>query len=217
MTTHQTGTIRDRSGRIQPPPATAGAPAAESPPVLPGLEHRAETAGNGEAEKSTAQIAAQMPAKPGRKGGAPVLNRNATKLGLRGFISTGSLPKGASWIRRVLGEYSRTLLEAVLAVHGSVGLYETALVQSATRLECECLLSGRWLKLDYDALTVMQRVELRRSISAASQQRDRILERLGLDHGRGNGRKSGEGLASLPPLPESAFQDDEADEVTNAA
>jgi hypothetical protein len=135
----------------------------------------------------------QPAAPPAKKRGAPIANRNATKLGVRGFIATGSLPKGASWIRRILGEYSRSLLEGVLAVHGGVGLYETALVQSATRLECECLLSGRWLKLDYDSLTVMQRVELRRSISAATQQRDRILERLGLDHDRGNSRPSSNG------------------------
>jgi hypothetical protein len=187
----------------QPP---AGAPAAESsaesPVVLPGLEHHAETTGISLAAEPTAQNAAQKPAKQRPKGGAPFSNRNATKLGLRGFIATGSLPKGASWIRRVLGEYSRSLLEAVLAVHGSVGLYETALVQSATRLEAECLLSGRWLKLDYDSLTVMQRVELRRSISAASQQRDRILERLGLagklaTNGRANGHH-GHGSIDLP-------------------
>lgn len=115
------------------------------------------------------------------RGGAPAGNRNATTHGSRGWLALGSLPKGASYVRRLLGEMRRRLETAVLDNSGELGAYELAVVQTACRHEGRALLAGRWLRLEGDSLDVSVRLALLNTIGSASDSRDKCLRLLGLD------------------------------------
>jgi hypothetical protein len=115
------------------------------------------------------------------RGGAPLANKNRMTHGQRGWLVTGSLPKGASWIRRVVGEFRRQIESAVLALHGEVTPYASAVAQSATRHEARALLAGRWLKQQGESLSLSERLQLLATIGTATDSRDKCLERLGLN------------------------------------
>jgi len=120
---------------------------------------------------------------------APPQNRNATKSGLYGYLAIGSLPKGASYIRRLMGEFERGLRAAVLAKSGELTLYAAAVCQTATRHEARAMLLQRWLrKADAagDKVPLMDRVAIMREIGAASDSRDRCLRALGLERSDSN-------------------------------
>lgn len=122
--------------------------------------------------------AATAPVRRRRSKGGQMLNRNATKHGLRMALSR--LPLGASFIRRQIDVFRRELEAAVVAVHGSITITRAALVQSACRHETRAALIARWLAREPD-LDLDKRLTLLRDLSAATSSRDATLAKLQLD------------------------------------
>jgi hypothetical protein len=113
---------------------------------------------------------------PGTKG-----NRNATRNGRYGWLALGSLPKGASYVRRCIGKLRRELEIAVQAKEGELGLYQAGLCQSVARHEGRVLLCVRWLRDRGERMSDMERLAYLREIGSATDSRDRCLRALGLD------------------------------------
>ena len=132
------------------------------------------------------------------KGGAPPLNRNATRHGLFG----AKLPPGCRYISNAVDAFRRQLETEVLTDRDVVGVVDAALIQSSTRHETRAKLIQRYLRQAGDGkvttttratrdgngasrttsegLTVLERVQLLRELSAATDSRDRCIERLKL-------------------------------------
>lgn len=131
---------------------------------------------------------------PGKQG-----NRNAEKHGVYGYLTIGSLPRGASYIRRALGRFEATLRETVAQDRGEIGVYHAALIQTACRHEARAQLLTRWLrKADAagEKVGLLDRMAIMREIGAASDARDRSLRGLGLD--RPNTTDAIEALYAMP-------------------
>ncbi|QDU30602.1 hypothetical protein ETAA8_57480 [Anatilimnocola aggregata] len=133
---------------------------------------------------------------PGPKG-----NRNRTTHGTYGFLAIGSLPKGASYIRRQLGVFEKFVANAVKDKHGAITLYRAALIQSAVRHEGRAQLLTRWLRDGEAGLKLLERMAVLREIGAASDQRDRVLKLLDLEI-------EDAGFASLYTSPATLAQQD---------
>jgi len=118
--------------------------------------------------------------------GAPKGNRNNLRSGLahehrqHGYLATGRLPKGASYVAAVAKRLRRSLEAAVLARDPRVEVYAAALIQSACRHEIRALLSQKWMR-DKEDLTSDQALTFLREISLATDARDKCLRALGLD------------------------------------
>ena len=122
---------------------------------------------------------------------APKGNRNRTTHGKHGYLATGSLPKGASYIRRSLGQFRLALENSVQDKEGEICLYNAALIQSSIRHEARAQLLTRWLRkpgkgsdAKQPGLSFMERLAVLREIGSASDARDKCLQRLGLDQSR---------------------------------
>lgn len=118
-------------------------------------------------------------AKP--KGGAPRGNRNAkTRHGVRGYLALGRMPAGASYVRKLVFGLRKHLEATIIDQHGEINVYRAALVQSSCRHEARAQLLTRWLRTD-EGLKLPERLAVLKEIGAASDSRDRCLERLGLN------------------------------------
>jgi hypothetical protein len=179
IATHQASDFLPIASGVQPSPVDFAGGADIQTETLPAGNVDGETTCDESSEACAHQVL-KTANKTRKKGGAPPKNRNRTTTGIRGFMVTGSLPKGASYVRRVLSEFRQQLLADVTEATGSVSTYGVALIQSATRLECKSLLAGRWLKLEGEKLSVAERMNLVNQIADATLARDRILEKLGL-------------------------------------
>uniref|UniRef100_A0A7C2K054 Uncharacterized protein n=1 Tax=Schlesneria paludicola TaxID=360056 RepID=A0A7C2K054_9PLAN len=116
---------------------------------------------------------------PRKTGGAPPGNGNGIKTGRR--YNVGTLPKDCRSIENVRSKISRQVTEEVIARTGEMSVYSAAVLQSLVRHETRCQLLTRWLRIEGDKLTVLDRSALLRDISSATDARDKCLERLGLD------------------------------------
>jgi hypothetical protein len=114
-----------------------------------------------------------------KKQGAPIGNRNSLRHGLR----AGSLPKGASYIKREINLLRREIETAVMNRHGEIDLYRAALIQTAIRWERHGMLVQRWLRREAGEMDAAQRLAYSRDIARASESRDRCLKELGLNAG----------------------------------
>jgi hypothetical protein len=114
-----------------------------------------------------------MPAKP--------RNRNALQSGRFAFITSGSLPRGCSYVSRLLRGFRGALEKAVRDVHGEVSIAHALLIQTASRHEGTSILCQRWLRQRLDALTDADRLLYLRQIAQSSDARDRCVKQLGLD------------------------------------
>ena len=114
---------------------------------------------------------------------APTGNTNAVKHGLRAtnLLSTGSLPRGAGYIKRITNELRAAIESAVSEAKGEVCLHDSAVAQTAIRWERHALLAQKWLRLETDNLTPDQRLAFSRDIARASAERDKCLRELGLN------------------------------------
>lgn len=114
---------------------------------------------------------------PQDRGGAPIGNANALKHGLR----CGRLPAGCGHIGNAISMFRRTLETESLSVHGELSILHRALINSACRHEQRAQLLQRWLRKEAGTLKTMDKATLLAQQSAATDQRDKCLERLGLD------------------------------------
>ena len=115
--------------------------------------------------------------------GAPVGNSNAVKHGLqaKNLLTTGALPKGAGYVKRITNELRAAIENAVSDAKGEVCLHDSAVAQTAIRWERHALLAQKWLRLETDNLTPDQRLAFSRDIARASTERDKCLRELGLN------------------------------------
>jgi hypothetical protein len=116
------------------------------------------------------------------KGGARKGNTNAQTHGLRSLLTTGSLPPGSGYIKRITN-HLRAALERTVAEHkgGEVSLADAATVQTAVRWERHAMLCQRWLRIEGQTLTPDQRLAFSRDIARASTERDKCIRALGID------------------------------------
>ena len=144
---------------------------------------------------------------------APHGNTNALKSGLtasRHHLTLGNMPKK---LRKVQGHASalrRELEAAVVAVHGEITLLAAARIQTAVRLETTCQLARRWLMEALSDLSEGERLAYLREIGRASIERDRVLQRLGLDANETTT------LEALYDAPASSYSDDEGQDEADA-
>jgi len=109
--------------------------------------------------------------------GAPRGNQNARRHGLRGR----QLSREERYIANSTTTFQRECEAAVIASHGEVNIYHAALVQSAVRHETRAQLIGRWLRIAEEkgeTLTLLDRANLLKQLSDASDARDRCLEKM---------------------------------------
>ncbi len=107
--------------------------------------------------------------------------KRPTVQGVRAYLAIGSLPKGASYIRRSLGKFRLALERSVLDKEGEICLYNAALIQTVVRHEGRAQLLTRWLRIEDADLKVADKAALLREIGSASDTRDKCLRLLGLD------------------------------------
>ena len=110
---------------------------------------------------------------------APLNNQNRVTHGLRMPLS--QLPKGCHYIDVAVNELRNSLEILVLDVCGTLGTYQRLVVQSACRYEKHAQLTARWLRMSDDDLSHSDRLAYSREVARASAERDKCLQRLGLD------------------------------------
>jgi hypothetical protein len=108
-------------------------------------------------------------------------NLNAQKAGKHSFLALGSLPKGASYVRRCMGSLRKVFEQAVLAKRGEISPVEAALINSAVRHEGAAMLLTRWLRKGADTMTDSDRLAYLRDIGRETDRRDKCLKSLRLD------------------------------------
>lgn len=116
------------------------------------------------------------PDKP-RTGGAPKNNRNHLRHGL----FAGQLPKGCKHIENRTLKLRRQIEDLLLESKGEVTILDAAIIQTALRWERHSLLCQRWLTKEIKKLSPSDRLNFSREIAKASTERDKCLQRLGLD------------------------------------
>lgn len=113
------------------------------------------------------------------RGGAPFGNRNSKTL--HGLRAT-RLPPGCNYLEGQLSAFRRYVRDELESRHGGqTSIYQEALLQSALRHEQRALLAARWLRKEGGDLKLEQRLQLLATISAATDSRDKCLDKLGLD------------------------------------
>lgn len=113
---------------------------------------------------------------PGTQG-----NQNAATHGVYGFLTTGRMPKSASYVKRQLGVFRRSLEQITTAKYGEITLSKAALISSAIRHEGRFQLLARWLSKVDEASPLKDRLELLRAMGDATEARDRALRSLGIN------------------------------------
>lgn len=155
-------------------------PAPPSAPLSPAAA--AGKPGCEPSESSAANQGADNGRESSRKRSHLLGNAHRQTHGVRSFLALGRLPKGASYIRRLMGEFRRELEQRVGETHGGeVSLTKAALITTAARHEGRALLLSRYLALEGDGLKTLERMSLLDAIGRASDARDRVLEKLDLD------------------------------------
>ncbi len=112
---------------------------------------------------------------------APTGNRNRTTHGRRGFLALGTLPKGAAYIRRCIGQLRAECEAAVIEAKGQLNLTDAATCQSVARHEGRALLAVRWLRQRGSEMSDSERLGYLRELGNATDARDRAIRSLRLD------------------------------------
>lgn len=111
------------------------------------------------------------------KGGAPRRNRNRLRHGLR----AAQLPREARYIELAINTFRRQLEDTLTDAYGETTIYQAALINSACRHERRAMLAERWFRLSNGELSLADKLQLHKTISDASDARDKCLERLQLN------------------------------------
>jgi hypothetical protein len=137
-------------------------------------------------------------------------NKNALAHGRSSYLATGRLPKGCSYIGRMMSKLRKQITDAVADKFGGVSLTQAATIQSAIRHEVSCLLVSRYEAQHADALSTDQWIALRRLLSTETTKRDAALKSLGLDLAERSKLAGMSGYVTLDAHAEHA-DDDESD------
>jgi hypothetical protein len=130
---------------------------------------------NAESPQAAPPPAERLPRRQGAQDG----NANAMRSGLK----ASKLPPKCKGEERELYTLRQEVLDELIAEHGSaeaVPLLPLALLQSMIRHETRARLAARWLRLEEKNLTIEQKLLLLKEISAATDSRDKCMERAGL-------------------------------------
>lgn len=111
--------------------------------------------------------------------------RNNLRHGLRA-ATLGKVPKGASYVGRLLTRLRKDLEAAVVEAKGELNLQDSLTVNTACRWERHALLANRWLAHNSETMTFDQRLNFSRDIARAAENRDRAVRNLGLDQNANN-------------------------------
>lgn len=111
----------------------------------------------------------------------PVTATNNDKRYRHGLTIGAKLPAGAGYVARTTGQFRTALESAVVAAKGEITLIDAASIQSAVRWERHALLCQRWLVKEAAELSAGDRLAFSREIARASSERDKCLDRLGID------------------------------------
>jgi len=147
-----------------------------------------------------------MITKTHKRNGAPPKNRNAMRHGLR----AGSLPKGASYIKRECDALRRIIEDEVIRQKpGRISLYDAAIISAAIKWERHGMLIQRWLRQDAADMSPDQKLAYSRDIARAGMERNKCLKLLGLDK---DGHDSLDDIYNVPSVPSPASDPDSATE-----
>ncbi|MGI8981630.1 MAG: hypothetical protein ACR2FY_20575 [Pirellulaceae bacterium] len=103
------------------------------------------------------------------------------KHGVTAFLANSKLPAKCGYISRRLRGFQAALQEALFHRGDEIDLRNSLLIQSALRHEGRVQLLQRWLRLAPAEMELADRLALLRDISQATEKRDGVLEKLGLD------------------------------------
>lgn len=119
------------------------------------------------------------PPKPDGRATNAIKTGKRMRQAPRNGMTIGALGKGNGHIVVSLRQLRAALESAVTEQYGEVSLLHSAYINTACRHERTAQLSQRWLKENPD-LPLADRLNLVRGIGAASDARDRALEKLKL-------------------------------------
>jgi hypothetical protein len=116
----------------------------------------------------------------GKKGasGPAKGNQNATRHGMRG----SKLPSECKFIELRVNNLRRQMEEAVLAVKGEINIVDAAAINSILQWERHGALAAYWLRKEAKTLSAGDRLRFSEACAKASDNRDRNIRQLGLDH-----------------------------------
>jgi hypothetical protein len=106
--------------------------------------------------------------------------RNNLLHGLRA-VTLGGTPKGAAYVGRLTLALRTQLEQAVVDAKGEVSLPDACAINTACRWERHAQLATRWLRLNFDNMTLDQRLNFSREVAKASASRDAAIRELKLD------------------------------------
>jgi hypothetical protein len=112
--------------------------------------------------------------------GAPRGKRNSIRSGTHS-LAIGRYPKGGTHVARLVHAMRRQVEAEVIKRDGSIGVYQAAVINTAATHEGRALLLTRWLRVEFDRLSVLERANLLERIGTARQKRDECLRLLKLD------------------------------------
>lgn len=148
-----------------------------------------------------------------RRTGAPKGNRNATKRGLRSKLLSepaklavlGTIGKGFVGVTRHILAERRSLETEVLEAHGEISPTSARLIQTAIRWSRHALFAQKLLRDKWDTLTPDQQLAFHEQIAKASESRDRVVAKLGLESTAKPIMPSFTPLGSKPVAPQQQF------------
>lgn len=109
----------------------------------------------------------------------PIGNQNSVRHGLRMTLS--QTPKGCRYIQQATAKLREALRAITLERRGELGLYEECTIQTACKWEVHSQLAARWLRIADGDLSNSDKLAFSRETARASGERDKCLERLGLN------------------------------------
>lgn len=118
--------------------------------------------------------------------------------------SLGGVPKGASYVGRLVGKLRRELENNVEVAKGKITLTDALVINTACRWERHAMLANRWLAKNCEKMTFDQRLNYSRDIAKAAENRDRAIGKLNLDQTP----ESIIGQLYAPLKPSQLFDDD---------
>ena len=115
----------------------------------------------------------------GKKGrsGPPVANRNALRHGLK----SGKMPAEMKYLEPRINRLRVSLENAIVAIRGEVTTPEAGLIQTCMRWEAHACKAHHWLRVHYNELKPLEKLQFSREIAKGSTERDKSIKELCID------------------------------------